>query len=122
VESVSWCQGEQLEKAAGFLEAPLVFLDAARIPNRYPEAAQQPDTYSLGLITQRLFQDTLLLPGRRWLRAGHPLTSSLPREIGGGAINSARSYKAQARRLVYNHDCYVDYPPTSEEFAELIER
>jgi len=46
VETVSRGEGEQLEKAAGFLEVPLLFGDAPR-PHRYPEATEQPDAKRL---------------------------------------------------------------------------
>jgi hypothetical protein len=73
VEAVSRCQGEQLEKAAGFLEAPLALPDAPR-PNRYPEATEQPDTYSPKPTTRYLSRGQLL-PGCRSLRARRPLAS-----------------------------------------------
>jgi hypothetical protein len=69
-----------------------------RLRSSLPEAVQQPDTYSPDPATRRPSWGAPL-PGCRLLRARHPLASPLPREMRGGAINSARSHKAQARRL-----------------------
>jgi len=77
VETVPWCEGDQLHQGGRFLQAPGVLVDGPRA-NRYPEAAEQPYPHDVG---RALFMGRPRVWGRRFrstrprlLRTGpHPL-------------------------------------------------